>query len=120
MANSGWSQLFMSGAAASRPLVVDYDGEAIGALYYATDTGVISVYVNGAWRVFPGMTVGKVSLGSVAFASLPSSPSAGDMAYCNDLSDGTVGATAAGGGTAKGVVVYDGTNWIVGGAAAPA
>lgn len=51
----------------------------------------------------------------VAFASLPASPEEGMMAWVNDSNTSTWGATAAGGGSDKVMVVYNGTNWTVAG-----
>lgn len=48
----------------------------------------------------------------LAFASLPT-PAEGMMAWVNDSNTATYGATVAGGGANKVLVVYNGTNWKV-------
>jgi hypothetical protein len=47
------------------------------------------------------------------FATLPSSPVAGMQAYITDCNTATWGANAAGGGSNKVMVWYNGTNWTV-------
>jgi hypothetical protein len=47
------------------------------------------------------------------FATLPSSPVAGMQAYITDCNTATWGATAAGGGSSKVIVWYNGSNWTV-------
>jgi hypothetical protein len=54
-----------------------------------------------------------VSLKPVAFASLPASPAEGMMAWVNDSTTAVYGATVAGGGSNKVLVVHDGANWKV-------
>jgi hypothetical protein len=47
------------------------------------------------------------------FATLPNSPVAGMQAYITDCNTATWGATAAGGGSSKVMVWYNGSNWTV-------
>lgn len=50
-----------------------------------------------------------------AFTSLPGTPREGMMAWVNDSNTATWGATVAGGGANKALVVYNGTNWTCAG-----
>jgi hypothetical protein len=51
---------------------------------------------------------------SYTFATLPASPAAGWCAFITDSSVTTFNSNAAGGGTDKVPVFYDGSNWKVG------
>lgn len=69
-----------------------------------------AVRINATHLVAP-----TAKLTPIAFASLPASPAEGWMAWVNDSNTATWGATAAGGGANKVLVVYNGTNWTVAG-----
>jgi hypothetical protein len=58
---------------------------------------------------------GSVGLTTSTFATLPSSPVAGQMAYITDSNSVVFHATAAGGGASSVLVVFDGSVWRVGG-----
>jgi len=60
-------------------------------------------------------TFAFLKLTGVAFASLPASPVAGELAYVTDSNTAVWGATVAGGGANKVLVWYNGTNWTVAG-----
>lgn len=90
------------GTAAARPATPTIDPLAIG-FYYATDTGVQSVYANGAWRSAGGADPGTppvVVQSKIAFVSaaktitFDTAPTNGNLmvAMFFNPSDGTVGA----------------------------
>ena len=105
---------------------------------YKIDGSSTVVELNGA--LIGGSTAGDVKLGgqyirtglydsnpsrdqvvanqayAVTFAQLPSSPVAGMMYHVTNSNTATWGATAAGGGSNKVLVWYNGTNWTVAGA----
>lgn len=115
--NGLWLGLVGLGVIADRPNIPT-PPPGVGQFYIATDTGTLTVWNGSAWvDIATFAPAGAVS--AVAFTELPATPAAGNIAYVDDLADNTVGATAAGAGTDSGLVVYDGANWIVGGAAAP-
>lgn len=58
---------------------------------------------------------GVLKLTPRAFAALPASPEEGMMAWVNDSSTATWGATIAGGGANKVLAVFNGTVWTVAG-----
>lgn len=64
--------------------------------------------VGGGLRV-----VGGVALIGTTFASLPSAPEAGTIAYITNSNTATWRATAAAGGANKVLVWWDGSNWLV-------
>lgn len=115
--NGLWLALVGVGVIADRPVIPNVP-HGVGSFWIATDTGNVSAWNGTAWSNVTGSAAPSGSAG-VLFAALPATPFVGQSAYVTNLTDNTVGATAAGAGTAKGLVVYDGTNWIVGGAAAP-
>lgn len=81
--------------------------------------GEAALYGNdGATSVVASTSVtitGPVALVPVAFASLPASPSEGMVAWVNDSNTATWGATVAGGGANKVLVVFNSANWTVAG-----
>ena len=56
---------------------------------------------------------GGLLVPALTFATLPSSPIAGMQRYITDCNTVVWGANAAGGGTNKVMVWYNGTNWTV-------
>jgi hypothetical protein len=59
------------------------------------------------------LKVGHTKLTAKTFATLPSNPVAGMQAYITDCDTTTWGANAAGAGSNKVMVWYNGTNWTV-------
>lgn len=107
-----WLALIQEGLAADRPTVPNLPPNT-GGFYIATDTGVISVWSNAQWNAL-GQTGGTTG---VAFAALPAAPYIGQTAFVTDLSATALGGNAAGGGTGKALVAWNGTHWVVGGGA---
>lgn len=118
--------MFAFGLAAVRPSAPDFTNR-VGNFYYATDTGVLSAYIDTGTGTRTWVNIGSGSGGSplqlpvmtVSGGSnnLPAAAAGnkGQMAYVTDLNVITIGATAAHGATGAGIVVSNGTNWIVGG-----
>lgn len=70
----------------------------------------------GTPLTIPVLTSGTLAvLTPVAFASLPSSPTEGQLAAVTDSNTAVWGATVAGEGSNHVLAYYDGTNWTVAG-----
>lgn len=116
-ANNLWVTIAQQGLAAARDAAPEIP---VGTFifYYATDTHVLSVFVGGAWNNVSGTGIGgPAQLPVLTVAALPAAAVAnkGQIAYVTNLNVITIGAPAAAGVTGAGIVVSNGTNWIVGG-----
>lgn len=67
--------------------------------------------LNLKWWSRAGITTAVYK--NLTFATLPTPAQAGEFAYITDSNTTVVGANAAGGGTNKVIVFYNGSNWIV-------
>lgn len=112
MANNLWASIAVQGLAAARPTIMDIP-DGTFSMYYATDTGALSIWAGGAWHAGNS----PLSIPVVAVAGLPVAAAAnkGQMYYVTNLNSITIGATAAAGATGSGIVVSNGALWIVGG-----
>lgn len=113
--NGLWLALVGLGVIADRPQIPVVPA-GVGAFWIATDTGNISAWNGTAWSNVTGSGAASGSLG-VTFANLPAAPFIGQTAFVTNLAATVLGGNAAGGGTGKAVVAWDGTNWKVGGGA---
>lgn len=77
------------------------------------DLGALTGYRPKNVYVGTKVAVPTLALTPVAFASLPSPPSEGMLAWVNNSTTSTKGATISGGGSNKVLAAYNGTNWIV-------
>jgi hypothetical protein len=80
-----------------------------GALITAGGAGVAGDVFTGG-KIVPGA---QFRFKSSTVAGLPASPAAFDTMGVTDASAPAVGSTVTGGGSAKCLVTYNGTNWIV-------
>lgn len=116
--NGLWLALVGLGVIADRPGIPQVP-PGVGALWIATDTGNVSAWNGSAWSNISNTTAGGGTSGSVgvAFAALPSAPFIGQTAFVTDLSATALGGNAAGAGSGKALVAWDGAHWKVGGGA---
>ncbi len=119
MANNLWLELCMSDVIANRPGVPEIPAGTF-CMFYATDTHALSIYAGGAWAdIIAGVAPFQLPVMTVSGGThnLPAAASGnkGQAAFVTDLNDIHIGATAAHGSTGAGIVVSNGTNWIVGG-----
>lgn len=107
-----WLALVQEGLAADIPTIPQVPPNC-GAFYIASDTGQVFLWNGSAWSNFGqvGATTG------VLFAALPAAPFIGQTAFVTDLAATVLGGNAAGAGTGKALVAWDGTHWKVGGGA---
>lgn len=106
MSNNLWATAVAIGLAAARPTNPDAPAGTF-AMWYSTDSGVLSLYDGTAWQ-----NVGTTSV-PVTVANLPASPKTGQYAVVSDATTPALGATVAGSGAVQVGVVYNGTNWKV-------
>lgn len=114
MANNLWASMFGFGLAAKRPSSPDFTNR-VGIFYYATDTGVLSAFVDPGTgtRAWTNINSGILPLTATTVAALPATPVAGQIALVNDATTPAVGTAVTGGSNKLALVAWSGSAWIV-------
>jgi hypothetical protein len=112
---NGSTRQYFNPCAMLIPASAGYDEVWLISLARSMKGGWSTTSVRGDTGVLDHQTfkAGVFKATAKTFATLPTSPVAGMQAYITDCNTATWGATAAGGGSTKVLVWYNGSNWTV-------